>query len=198
MPNPDVLRTHTRNILNGPGLYDHQREAARKIHEALTGDVRAVVAAAEMQAGKSGVALALSCLQRLSMDDSTICDASKVYDTLYMITMVETALLEQAGKDLSDAPNVVVSNFNRFRHHLDNEFHGGPPSLIIIDESHYGSGAASVRYSDVFDYLEKENPDCKVVFISANSIWCTLCRRVRVRRRNTSTTNDKRAERKHN
>lgn len=49
-------------------------------------------------------------------------------DTLYLLTMPDIALLDQAVNDLKYAKNAVVSNFNRF---------------------------------------EKENDDCKVVFISA-------------------------------
>lgn len=163
----DSLRQKVSNILEGESLHDHQRDAARKTFTALTGDVRAVVMAAEMQAGKSGVALALSCLQRLSMSDQDIVNRTKLKDTLYLLTMPDVALLDQAVADLEYAKNAVVSNFNRFEQDLERSFKGNPPKLIIIDECHYGSNAAAVRYCRVFDYLEKENDDCKVVFISA-------------------------------
>ncbi len=167
MDKADKLRTKVTEVLDGKGLFDHQREAAQKTFDALSGDVRAVVMAAEMQAGKSGIALALCCLQRLSMSDTDICDRSKLKDTLYLLTMPDTALLDQATKDLEVAKNAVVSNFNRFEQDLERHFKGRAPKLIIIDECHYGSNAAAVRYCRVFDYLEKENDDCKVVFISA-------------------------------
>lgn len=163
----DSLRQKVSDILEGTLLHDHQRDAARKTFAALTGDVRAVVMAAEMQAGKSGVALALSCLQRLSMQDQDIINRTKLKDTLYLLTMPDIALLDQAVNDLEYAKNAVVSNFNRFEQDLERSFKGNPPKLIIIDECHYGSNAAAVRYCRVFDYLEKENDDCKVVFISA-------------------------------
>lgn len=67
-----------------------------------------------MQAGKSGISLALSCEQRLSLPDEDICDRHKLRDTLYLLTMVDTALLDQAKSDLGAAKNMVVSNFNRF------------------------------------------------------------------------------------
>ena len=122
---------------------------------------------AEMQAGKSGIALALCCLQRLSLDDETICQKRSLKDTLYLVTMPDTALRDQAEDDLRLAKNVVVSNFVNFEKALETDFKGNPPKLIIIDECHYGSNVTGIRYSSVFDYLEQENDSCKVVFISA-------------------------------
>ena len=112
------LRHKVTAVFEGKALFDHQREAAQKTFNALTGDVRAVVMAAEMQAGKSGISLALSCLQRLSMSDEDICDRTKLKDTLYLLTMPDKALLGQAMKDLEVAKNAVVSNFNHFEQDL--------------------------------------------------------------------------------
>ncbi|MFL7009572.1 DEAD/DEAH box helicase family protein [Enterovibrio norvegicus] len=155
------------SILQGGALHQHQVDAATKVFEALTGNVRAVVTAAEMQAGKSGISLALCCLQRISLSDTNICDRKQLKDTLYLVTMPDTALKEQAEDDLELAKNVVVSNFINFEKALENEFKGNPPKLIIVDECHYGSNVSAVRYSKIFDYLEQENDSCKVVFISA-------------------------------
>lgn len=162
----ETLRKITRDTLNRPELHDHQRSAARKTFSAFNEKTRAVVLAAEMQAGKSGISLALSCEQRLSLSDADICDRAKLRDTLYLLTMVDTALLDQAKADLAAAKNVVVSNFNRFENDLENEFKNNPPKLIIIDECHYGSNITAVRYNKIFDYLE-EHDSCKIVFISA-------------------------------
>lgn len=162
----DSLRDITRTTLNSSELHSHQRHAARKTFHAFDAKTRAVVLAAEMQAGKSGISLALSCEQRLSLSDTDICDRAKLRDTLYLLTMVDTALLDQAKIDLGAAKNVVVSNFNRFDYDLENEFKNNPPKLIIIDECHYGSNITAVRYNKIFDYLE-ENDSCKIVFISA-------------------------------
>ena len=161
------LRQLVTAILEGPSLHSHQVNAAQKTFAALEGKVRAVVTAAEMQAGKSGIALALCCLQRLSLSNEDICDRKQLKDTLYLVTMPDTALRDQAEEDLKQAKNVVVSNFINFEKALENEFKGNPPKLIIIDECHYGSNVAAVRYSKIFDYLEQENDECKVVFISA-------------------------------
>ncbi|HIF9501481.1 TPA: glutathione synthase [Photobacterium damselae] len=120
-----------------------------------------------MQAGKSGIALALCCLQRLNLSDQDICNRRQLKDTLYLVTMPDIALKEQAEADLKLAQNVIVSNFVNFEKALENEFKGNPPKLIIIDECHYGSNVSAVRYSKIFDYLEQENDSCKVVFISA-------------------------------
>lgn len=120
-----------------------------------------------MQSGKSGISLALACLQRQSLDDTVICDRKQLKDTLYLVTMADIALFDQAKHDLSACPNVVVSNFNNFRQALSLQFKNQQPKLIIIDECHYGSSSDAVRYSKVFDYLEKENQQCKVGFISA-------------------------------
>lgn len=162
----EKLRALTTATLNGKELHEHQRLAARKTFDAFDSSTRAVVLAAEMQAGKSGISLALACEQRLSLSDDDICERSKLRDTLYLITMVDTALLEQAKDDLSNAKNAVVSNFNRFDADLESEFRDSPPKLIIIDECHYGSNIKAVRYNAIFDYLE-EHDDCKIVFISA-------------------------------
>lgn len=162
----EKLRQATKGTLNSSELHDHQREAARKTFEAFDSITRAVVLAAEMQAGKSGISLALCCEQRLSLSDEEICERSKLRDTLYLLTMVDTALLDQAQKDLATAKNAVVSNFNRFEQDLENEFKNNPPKLIIIDECHYGSNITAVRYNKIFDYLE-EHDGCKIVFISA-------------------------------
>ncbi|AMF99428.2 DEAD/DEAH box helicase family protein [Vibrio harveyi] len=161
------LRQLVKDTLDSTSLHSHQVNAATKVFDALTGNVRAVVTAAEMQAGKSGIALALCCLQRLSLSDQEICDRKQLKDTLYLVTMPDTALKEQAEEDLRLAKNVIVSNFVNFEKALENDFKGNPPKLIIIDECHYGSNVSAVRYSKIFDYLEQENDSCKVVFISA-------------------------------
>ncbi|MGE6316360.1 DEAD/DEAH box helicase family protein [Shewanella baltica] len=162
------MRQKVQQILDSNALHSHQINAAQKIFNALSSEqARAVVTAAEMQAGKSGIALALCCLQRLSLTDQQICDRAQLKDTLYLVTMPDTALKEQAEEDLKLAKNVVVSNFVNFEKALENEFKGNPPKLIIIDECHYGSNVAAVRYSKIFDYLEQENDTCNVVFISA-------------------------------
>lgn len=161
-----TLRQHTLETLNSSALHDHQRTAAKKTFDAFDSKTRVIVLAAEMQAGKSGISLALSCEQRLSLSDEEICNRSKLRDTLYLLTMVDTALLDQAKNDLGAAKNVVVSNFNRFEADLENEFKNNPPKLIIIDECHYGSNITAVRYNKIFDYLE-DHDSCKIVFISA-------------------------------
>ncbi|WP_100635914.1 DEAD/DEAH box helicase family protein [Marinomonas sp. ef1] len=161
------LRQRVTDILEGSSLHSHQVNAALKTFKAFEGNVRAVVTAAEMQAGKSGIALALCCLQRLSLSNEDICYRNQLKDTLYLVTMPDTALRDQAEEDLKQARNVVVSNFINFEKALENEFKGNPPKLIIIDECHYGSNVAAVRYGKIFDYLEQENDECKVVFISA-------------------------------
>lgn len=167
MPNTDRIRSRVKEILNSDALHQHQIDAATKTFNALTGEVRAVVTAAEMQAGKSGIALALCCLQRLSLTDQQICDRAQLKDTLYLVTMPDTSLKEQAEQDLKLASNVIVSNFVNFEKTLETDFKGNPPKLIIIDECHYGSNVSAVRYSKIFDYLEQENDTCNVVFISA-------------------------------
>ena len=165
-PRAEKMRTKVHDTLNADTMHEHQREAARKTFNAFDADTRAVVLAAEMQAGKSGISVALACQQRLSLSDDAITDRSQLKDTLYMLTMVDTALLQQAEADLKPAKNAVVTNFNRFESDIESHFKGCPPKLIIIDECHYGSNINAVRYNRVFDYLE-ENTDCKIVFISA-------------------------------
>lgn len=160
------MRNKVEKVLNGKDIHQHQREAAIKTFKALENDTQAVVLAAEMQAGKSGISLALACNQRLSLSDEAITDKTQLKDTLYMLTMVDTALLQQAEDDLREAKNAVVTNFNRFERDIENNFKASPPKLIIIDECHYGSSISAVRYSRVFDYFE-EHTDCKIVFISA-------------------------------
>lgn len=162
----EKMRSKVHDTLNSSGMHEHQREAAKKTFNAFDGNTRAVVLAAEMQAGKSGISVALACQQRLSLSDEAITDRSQLKDTLYMLTMVDTALLQQAEDDLKSAKNAVVTNFNRFENDIESNFKGCPPKLIIIDECHYGSNISAVRYNRVFDYLE-EHTDCKIVFISA-------------------------------
>ncbi|MFD1008938.1 DEAD/DEAH box helicase family protein [Oceanisphaera ostreae] len=167
MTQAEKLRQKVLDVLNGNELHDHQRAAADKTFSALNEGARAVVTAAEMQAGKSGIALALCCLQRISLSDEAITNRRQLKDTLYLVTMPDTALKEQAEEDLKLAKNVVVSNFLNFEKALEGDFKGNPPKLIIIDECHYGSNVTGIRYSKIFDYLEQENDACKVVFISA-------------------------------
>ena len=147
--------------------FEHQRVAANRTFKHFQGNSKAVIIAAEMQSGKSGIALALACLQRDSLTDDDICNRLLLKDTLYLVTMADIALLEQAKSDLETCPNVIVSNFTRFRKALTVYFKQHAPKLIIIDECHYGSAADAVRYQLVFDYIEKENLDCKIAFISA-------------------------------
>ena len=149
------------------GTFTHQQNAANKAHAALEQGSRAVVIAAEMQSGKSGIALALACQQRLSLDDQALCERKQLKDTLYLVTMADTALLTQAKQDLQATPNIVVSNFNHFQSTLELDFKHQPPKLIIIDECHYGSSSEGVRYSKIFDYLENTNKTGKIAFISA-------------------------------
>lgn len=147
--------------------FEHQRQAAERTFEKLSTGSRAVVLAAEMQSGKSGIALALACLQRNSLDDEQICDKQQLKDVLYLVTMADTALLDQAQEDLLPARNAVVSNFIHFRSAIARDFKKYPPKLIIIDECHYGSAKSAIRYREIFNYLEQENLQGKVVFVSA-------------------------------
>lgn len=147
--------------------FEHQRVAANRTFQHFQDGAKAVIVAAEMQSGKSGIALALACLQRESLSEDDICNRRLLKDTLYLVTMADIALLEQSKSDLESCPNVVISNFTRFRKALAVYFKQQAPKLIIIDECHYGSAAGAVRYQLVFDYIEKENLDCKIAFISA-------------------------------
>ncbi|WMP17092.1 DEAD/DEAH box helicase family protein [Thiothrix lacustris] len=160
-------REKVNQTFNGSALHNHQRDAAQRTFTHFQQGVKAVIIAAEMQSGKSGIALALACLQRNSLSDEDICQRNLLKDTLYLVTMADVALLEQAKTDLSACPNVAVSNFIRFRQVLAVHFKQHPPKLIVIDECHYGSGADAVRYSLIFDYLEQENSGCRIAFVSA-------------------------------
>lgn len=161
-------------LLSEPCVFKHQRDAARNTFLALQGDTRAVIMAAEMQAGKSGVALATACYQRNSLNDEMICNSTYLKDTLYVMTMADTSLLAQAKEDLKRAANVVVSNLTHFLTDIEKSFKRQDPKLIIVDECHYGSGDTSVRYEALFDYLQTENTNCKVVFISATPLSALL------------------------
>ncbi|MDW3640235.1 DEAD/DEAH box helicase family protein [Vibrio sp. 1291-1] len=147
--------------------FPHQHKAAQQAFAQFEAGSRAVVIAAEMQSGKSGVALALSCLQRLSLSDEMIVDRKCLKDTLYLVTMADLALQEQAKQDLAASKNVVVSNFTNFETALKTHFKYQAPKLIIIDECHYGSSHDSVRYDKIFNYLEHYNSTCNVAFVSA-------------------------------
>ncbi|WP_054983657.1 DEAD/DEAH box helicase family protein [Pseudoalteromonas sp. P1-30] len=147
--------------------FEHQQHAAQRAFSHFEEGSRAVVITAEMQSGKSGIALVLAALQRLSLSDTDICERSKLKDTLYLVTMADLSLQEQAKQDLAKCNNVVVSNFTNMSFALSSNFKAQPPKLIIIDECHYGAGSEAVRYAKVFEYLEKENTNCKVAFISA-------------------------------
>jgi hypothetical protein len=159
-------RTVIDEMLNA-NTFEHQRNAASKAYDNFIKGSRAVVIGAEMQSGKSGIALALSAYQRLSLSDEAICDRKQLKDTLYLVTMADISLQEQAKQGLASCKNVVVSNFTNFEFALSSSFKHLQPKLIIIDECHYGSGNDATRYAKVFDYLEKENPSCNVAFISA-------------------------------
>ena len=155
-------------------VFPHQYNAAKNTFKGLSDGARAVILAAEMQAGKSGVSLALSCLQRLSLSDDEIISIRKLKDTMYIMTMADVELLSQAQKDLHASPNAVVTNLTRFEKTLDIEFKHQDPKLIIVDECHYGSGSSAVRYEKLFDYIENENTSCKIVFISATPLSALL------------------------
>lgn len=166
MNNSDKHRKLAEHTISN-NTYPHQREAAQQAFNQFKAGSRAVVIAAEMQSGKSGVALALSCLQRLSLSDEVIIDRKCLKDTLYLVTMADLALQEQAKQDLSASKNVVVSNFTNFESAIKTHFKFQAPKLIIIDECHYGSSIESVRYDKVFNYLEHYNCHCNVAFVSA-------------------------------
>jgi hypothetical protein len=173
----DQLIKHREKIqmlLSEPSVFLHQRNAARNTYQALQGETRAVIMAAEMQAGKSGVALATACYQRNSLSDKDICNLKYLRDTLYVMTMADTTLLAQAKDDLRPAGNVVVTNLVRFLTDIEKYFQKQDPKLIIIDECHYGSGDSSVRYEALFDYIQNENTECRVVFISATPLSALL------------------------
>lgn len=167
-------REKVQTLLREPSVFPHQRSAARNTYQALQGETRAVIMAAEMQAGKSGVALATACYQRNSLNDEDICNPKYLRDTLYVMTMADTTLLAQAKEDLRPAGNVVVTNLVRFLADIEKHFRRQDPKLIIIDECHYGSGDTSVRYDALFDYLQTENTECRVVFISATPLSALL------------------------
>lgn len=156
-------------------LHAHQRRAARRVFDSFEQGYRAVILAAEMQSGKSGVAMALACLQRQSLSDRQICDRDQLKDTLFVLTMPDVQLLQQAEGDLAKARNVVVTNTIRFEQKVDGKaFAGRAPKLIIVDECHYGSSAEGQRYGRLFHYLAEDNPDCRIVFISATPLSALL------------------------
>lgn len=156
-------------------LHEHQVKAAQKVFDTFDAGHRAVILAAEMQSGKSGVAMALACLQRLSRSNRDICSRAQLKDTLFVLTMSDTQLLEQAGRDLDAAQNVVVTNTIHFERTVAGEaFAEGSPRLIIVDECHYGSSIEGLRYGRLFDYLSEENPGCLIVFISATPLSALL------------------------
>lgn len=163
-----------KKLLSEPIVFEHQRSAASITFKALDSGVRAVILAAEMQAGKSGVALAIACYQRMSLNDDQLVTAADLKDTLYIMTMADKQLLAQAKDDLKPATNVVVSNLIHFLNEIEKYFKKNDPKLLIVDECHYGSGDTSVRYEALFDYLVKENSNCKVVFISATPLSALL------------------------
>lgn len=167
-------REKIQTLLSEPSVFAHQRDAARNTFIALKGETRAVIIAAEMQAGKSGVALAIACYQRNSLSDEDICNPKYLRDTLYVMTMADTSLLSQAREDLKPAGNVVVSNLVHFLADIEKYFRRQDPKLIIVDECHYGSGDTSVRYEALFNYIQDENIDCRVVFISATPLSALL------------------------
>lgn len=174
MPNtPENHRAIIKNILE-ENVYKHQILAAENTFDGLLSGARAVILAAEMQGGKSGVALALASLQRMGLSDQEITDRNKLKDTLYVMTMADTELLDQAERDLAPAKNAVVTNLTRFSKSLDQNFQYQDPKLIIVDECHYGSGDNAVRYDKLFDYIENENKNCKIVFISATPLSALL------------------------
>ncbi|GGW57150.1 DEAD/DEAH box helicase family protein [Alishewanella tabrizica] len=147
--------------------FEHQRQAARKVHEQFAKGSKAVIVAAEMQSGKSGIALALACMQRNTLTDNEICERGKLQDTLFLVTLADVALQEQAAEDLAPCPNVVVSNLVHFKTALTVHFKQQSPKLIIIDECHYGSASDAVRYAQLFDYLDSADSQTRIVLISA-------------------------------
>ncbi|HEN3334191.1 TPA: DEAD/DEAH box helicase family protein [Yersinia enterocolitica] len=147
--------------------FEHQRLAADKVFSKFISGSRAVVLVAEMQSGKSGIVLALAGLQRLSLSDEAISNRKLLKDTLYLVTMADIVLQEQAKRDLSPCKNIVVSNFTNFEASIKTNFRHQKPKLIIIDECHYGSSSDSIRYDKIFNYLELENTECNVAFVSA-------------------------------
>jgi hypothetical protein len=165
----NIAEQHRKYVINSitENTFEHQREAATKAFAKFEIGSRAVVIAAEMQSGKSGIALALASLQRLSLSDEQISNRKYLKDTLYLVTMSDVALQEQAKQDLAPCKNAVISNFTNFESALRTDFKTRQPQLIIIDECHYGSSDDSVRYDRIFDYLEHSNSDCKVAFVSA-------------------------------
>jgi len=141
----NMHRKAIENILL-QNTFEHQRSAAQTAFSHFDNNNRAVVIAAEMQAGKSGIALALSAIQRKKLNDVDICDRKQLRDTLYLVTMADLSLLEQAKQDLASCNNVVVSNFSNYESLLSSQFKYQQPKLIIIDECHYGAGSEAVRY----------------------------------------------------
>ena len=140
-------------------LHEHQVEAARRVFDTFGAGHRAVILAAEMQSGKSGVAMALACLQRLSRNNRDMCSRAQLKDTLFVLTMPDSQLLEQAERDLAAAQNVVVTNTIHFERAVESEaFAECAPRLIIVDECHYGSSIEGLRYRRLFDYLQTKIP----------------------------------------
>lgn len=129
----DCHRSRIQSVIT-EHTFEHQREVASRTFSKFQNGAKAVVIAAEMQSGKSGVALALTCLQRLALSDADICDRKQLKDTLYLVTMADLALLDQAQQDLGACPNIVISNFNNFRYAPSQQFKQQAPKLIIIDE----------------------------------------------------------------
>lgn len=106
--NAEKHREIIKKILSDK-VFPHQRNAAYNTFSALGADCKTVIMAAEMQSGKSGIALALACMQRDSLTDENIVDPNKLTDTLYVLTMPQTDLLAQAKNDLRPCHNARVT-----------------------------------------------------------------------------------------
>lgn len=87
MNTADKHRQLVENVLS-KNTFEHQRNAANQAFVQFQAGSRAVVIAAEMQSGKSGIALALSGLQRLTLPDDKLSERKYLKDTLYLVTML--------------------------------------------------------------------------------------------------------------
>jgi hypothetical protein len=81
MTNSANLHRNAIEKVLSENTFEHQRNAAQKAFKDFENN-RAVVIAAEMQSGKSGIALALSGMQRQKLSDADICDRKQLRYTV--------------------------------------------------------------------------------------------------------------------
>ena len=161
----DAQRNAVKEILSSL-VSDQQSHTARRAYQSLSQGTKACVVFAESHSGSCNIAIALAGLYRLQLNDVDISNQSHLKNTIYLATSDNLAFRERAKTMISSCNYINFCDRENFKS-VCNSNRNPPTQLFIVDESHHRHACESMCYEELFQYISRENMQCKLVIISS-------------------------------